>query len=202
MYDSKGFRPTRWQQRWEGGNDAPLVSATLDGRSGNFQAADPTAGDIALTLPPEEESNGLMFWIANVGAGGNAVTVTDDSPALLATIQNGGGALVACDGTTWSLIIDSRALPGINVQILSGGLIILPNDPEYHQLDPGGSNRAVTLSGAPLNNRRTYHFSNFADGAETLTIAGIVTIGQNEAVRIVSDGTDWQHMGIVTIQLS
>lgn len=180
--------------------DSPVATAALDEASGNFQAVDPAGGAVNITLPLAANSNGLVMWIGNVGTDGGSVRII--GPGNLGDFLNGETALVVCDGSTWQVLSKSSTRPGINVQTLTGNLIMQAQATEYQQLDPGGSNRIVTLPFAGSNPGRTFLFSNFASGAETLDLGGVVTIGQNESVRLVSDGSAYQHMGVVTIALS
>ena len=203
-YTTEGFKPLRQQLRLEGGVEATTtaVDITLTGRSANFQAIDPTASGVALTLPAEESSGGLVFWIANVGSVGEAVSILTDAPAIVTTLKDGSSAVVACDGSAWSILSESDPYPGLNDETLTGDLTLGSGAVEYHRLDPGGASRDVNLPAASGLAGRSFHFSNFADAAENLVIGGVVTINQNEAVRIVSDGSAWVPLGVYTIALT
>ena len=199
-YTTKGFRPMRSQLRLEGGVDGPAVTTQLDGKSGNLQNADPAGGSINITLPLAVDSNGLIFWIGNVGNADGVVSVL--GPGTLATLLNGDNVCVSCDGTTWELTNHGRPFPGVDVRVLSGNLILGSQARQFQRIDPGGSNRVITLPSAASNKDRTFYFANFSGLAATLAIGGIVTINQLEAVWIVSDGAAWQHTGVYTIALT
>jgi hypothetical protein len=202
-YTTKGFAPLRQQLRLEGGVEAVSVSGTLtlDGRSANVQAVNATAAAVVI-LPAEEESAGLLFWIGNVGSAGFAAAVVNDAIATITILEDGAAALLACDGTNWTAVSRSGATAGVDDRVLSGGLTLTAGDAEYQRIDPGGSARVVTLPAASGIPGATFHFSNFADAAENIDVGGIVTINQNEAVRIVSDGTNWLHQGVYSIALT
>ena len=199
-FSTEGFRPLRNQLRIEGGVDATTTgsSFTLGARSGNLQAIDATSA-IAVTLPAEAESEGLVFWISNTGSVGATVGVITAAISVVTVLSDGEAILVACDGSSWFVLGGGHFQPGINIETLTGSLALGSGAAQYQRLDPGGANRNVTLASAATVPGATFHFSNFADAAEDLNIAGIVTINQNEAVRVVSDGSAWQHLGVYTI---
>lgn len=202
-YTTKGFAPLRQQLRLEGGVEAVSVSSsvTLDGQSSNVQAINATAAAVCI-LPVEEESNGLLFWIGNVGTAGFALAVTDDAVATIVILEDGASALLACDGTTWRAISRSGSTPGVDDRVLTGTLTLTAGAAEYQRIDPGGASRTVNLPAASGIPGATFHFSNFADAAEDLVIGGVITINQNESVRLVSDGTNWLQMGVIIISLT
>ena len=103
-YLTKGFRPLRSQLRLEGGVDISSTSSavTLDGKSGNWQSINAGAA-IDLNLPAEEESNGLVFGIAETG-GANAITVKNDAGGTIVTVALSTTVLVGCDGTAWAVV--------------------------------------------------------------------------------------------------
>ena len=203
MFETAGFRPLRNQLRSEGGVDDTTTASniTLDGKSGNWQAIDATAV-MNVILPAEETSNGLLFWISNTGSVGATVGVLTDAPAILSVLSDGEGTLVGCDGTSWVVLGGGPPRPGVDDRVLSGNLSLTAGDAEYQRIDPGGSARVVTLPTASANTGATYHFSNFAGGAENINVGGVVTINQNEAVRVVSDGSVWIPLGVYTIALT
>jgi hypothetical protein len=201
-YTTEGFRPLRHQLRMEGGVESTAPAGPFDGTAGNVHAIDPAGADSAVILATEETSDGLLMWFANTGTAQGTVTIRDDASVVLHILTNGESILLACDGTTWNEAARGRAGGGINVQVLAGDLVLGSGAQEYQQLDPGGANRLVTPPAAASFPNRSFSFANFADAAENLDIGGVVTINQNEAVRIVSDGAAWQHMGVRTIALT
>lgn len=202
-FTTEGFRPLRQQFRIEGGVDiaSSATNITLTKRSGNLQAINATA-IITATLPDAAESKGLIFWISNTGTGRFSVVVIAPPISILAALSDGEAMTVACDGAVWAVLGGGHFQPGINVQTLTGTLSLEAGAAQYQRLDPGGANRAINLPSAAVVPGATFHFSNFADAAEDLAIGGIVTINQNEAVRIVSDGLFWQHLGVTSIALT
>ena len=90
---------------------------------------------------------------------------------------------------------------------LAANLTLTAQYRKYLRLDPGGSARDVNLPAEAGSNGLAFYILNAADAAENLVVkndAGgtIVTISQNEAAWVVCDGTDWHHMGIISIALS
>ena len=204
-FTTKGFRPLRTQLRIEGGVDSQILTDTLvlDGASGHYQSIDPDGtASVTVTLPAEDISSGLFFVIRNSGTGDGVIDVQNDSPATVVELLNGDSVILACDGTTWIAYAVAKPTPGVTDHFLSSNLILPSDAYEYQRIDPNGSNRVITLPAAAANKNRTFHFSNFADGAENLDIGGVVTINQNEAVRIVSTGASWIHLGVYTIALT
>lgn len=103
-YLTSGFRPIRYQLRLEGGVEIQTTAAavTLDGKSSNYQSINASAA-IDLNLPAEEDSNGLVFSIAETG-GANAITVKNDAGGTVATVAASGRTLVGCDGSAWAVV--------------------------------------------------------------------------------------------------
>lgn len=55
-----------------------------------------------VLLPPEADSEGLIFIIANTGGGAFAITVKEDSDTTtIVTLDQAQAGIVFCDGTTW-----------------------------------------------------------------------------------------------------
>lgn len=122
MYTGLGFRPTRWQQRWEDGVDVTTLAGNivLDGRSGNIQRLDPNGAARNVGLPVEEESNGLMFWFANASSvAGENLVIRNDAPATIATFGPGESGLVACDGSAWVPVIHTGSQADIDALLAS-----------------------------------------------------------------------------------
>ena len=81
-------------------------NATLTGNVTMTPSASPIQyldgdGTRTLTLPPEEDSNGLWIWVYNFG--GEALTFDNDAdtPATIGTVATLKAGLFVCDGTTW-----------------------------------------------------------------------------------------------------
>ncbi len=111
-YTGTGFRPTRWQQRWEGGVDVLVLTGALTvlGTTGNILNLDPSGASRNVDLPAEESSNGLMFWITNAGAvPGEDLVVRSDAPATITTLEPGESAMLACDGTQWVALMQTTS---------------------------------------------------------------------------------------------
>ncbi|MFQ5741984.1 MAG: hypothetical protein ACE5HV_00165 [Acidobacteriota bacterium] len=54
-----------------------------------------------VVLPAEALSDGLVFIITNSGGGAFAITINDDTPALVASLLQNESAICFCDGTSW-----------------------------------------------------------------------------------------------------
>ncbi len=111
-YSGSGFRPTRWQQRWQGGVDVTTLTGdvTVDAKTANILNLDPSGGSRNIDLPAEGDSDGLMLFIGNSSSTpGENLVVRDDSLATIATIEPGESALVACDGTVWTALMQTTA---------------------------------------------------------------------------------------------
>ena len=67
-----------------------------------FQKLDPGGGTVTVTLPAEASSKGLSYMITNAASGAEDITVQNDAPATIATLNQNESAWFACDGTTWS----------------------------------------------------------------------------------------------------
>jgi hypothetical protein len=70
--------------------------------SARFQKITAT-GSYTMTLPPEEDSDGLAFCIASTGSGAFVITIEDDAASAVVTggLSNDEQVWVSCDGTTW-----------------------------------------------------------------------------------------------------
>ena len=95
---------------------------------------------------------------------------------------------------------------GANVETLAGNKTLVLGDKNFQKLDPTAA-RDVTLPAEADSDGMWFWIMNNANGAETITVkndaaATIVTLPQNEAAIVICDGTDWVHMGIITIQIS
>lgn len=83
-----------------------------------------------------------------------------------------------------------------NVETLAAGkVLVAATDPQYHNLDPGGASRTVTL---PANEDGLFYWLyNSADVmGELLTVqtsvpATIVTLNAHEGALVINDGTTW-----------
>lgn len=95
------------------------------------------------------------------------------------------------------------ALPnGIEDLTLTADLTIDLTYGNRLRIDPGGAHRDVTLPAH--RNGLNYHIVNTANAAENLVIKDSegnaqLTLNQDESVIIQSNGSDWKHMGVVTV---
>jgi hypothetical protein len=104
-----------------------------------------------------------------------------------------------------SIIANNRV--GLNVETLTGTKTLNVGSPRGQKLDPGGAGRDVDLPAEESSAGEWFEITNGADAAEALTVkndAGstIVSLAQNEKTTVRCDGSDWDHMGIITIALS
>lgn len=137
-------------------------------------------------------------------SGGDKITLDNNASAPA------GGLLAAHDNTfdTPALITSGVLLQqegdGVNDETLSSNKTLAYDDADMQRLDPGGSNRDVTLQEEAASKGRRVRILNTANAAEDLVVkndgAGtIATLNQDEAAWFVCDGTTWFHMGIETI---
>lgn len=98
---------------------------------------------------------------------------------------------------------------GYNSETLTGDKTLTTSDAKYQKLDPGGTNRNITLPAEADSKGLDFVIQNAADGSENLVIkddagspATIVTLNQNEAAILVCNGTTWIHMGVYTSAIS
>lgn len=78
------------------------ANKTLYGGSPKFQRITASGADRTVTLPAEEKSHNLWFLISNVGAS-QAVVVADDAAATVISLAPGQAAIVACEGSAWTV---------------------------------------------------------------------------------------------------
>ena len=60
-----------------------------------------------ITLPAEADSVGKVFFFANRTGGAFAITIQDDTPATVITLDQLQAGIVFCDGTNWEGFIGS-----------------------------------------------------------------------------------------------
>ena len=87
----------------------------------------------------------------------------------------------------------------INTEALEANLTILITDAEYQFIDPGGSNRDVTLPAEADATGYRYYIFNTADNDENLVVkddggSTILTVAQNESGLVVCNGTVWKGL--------
>ena len=87
------------------GADVAIAATTMSGTitlttsSPRYQSLDPDGSARQVDLPAE--AAGLAFYIVNRGNGAETITVKNDTPATVDTIDNDEGATFVCDGTRW-----------------------------------------------------------------------------------------------------
>lgn len=111
-------------------------------------------------------------------------------------------------GTTLNdILIEAGLRIRVNTETLGATRTLLPDDDPIQFLDPGGSDRTITLpaevevaaSGIRGSKDLTFTIVNTANGNELLTVnddggTNICIIGQNERAIIWCDGTTWLGM--------
>lgn len=106
---------------------------------------------------------------------------------------------------TRALTSQLRLKGGVEILALSGDINLDRSSANVLRIDPGGAGRTVTLPPAGESDGLAFDILNAADAAETLTVVDstgtIVSIAQNRAAKVVSDGSVWTHMGIRTVTL-
>lgn len=75
---------------------------TLLFTSRQVQFLDPNGSDRDVILPTESDSNGIVFYITNVGSANNLV-IKDASPEILMTVEPGTTATAICNGVSWNM---------------------------------------------------------------------------------------------------
>lgn len=106
------------------------------------------------------------------------------------------------DGSALSMVAD-----GHYAATLTGNLTLDYSYPNHLALDPGGSNRDVTLPAVATSEGLWYHIANKADNAENLVIKNavgstIATANQNEMAIVYCDAGAWALFAIVSIAIS
>jgi hypothetical protein len=97
-------------------------------------------------------------------------------------------------GATKPLTAQLRLRDGVDVRTLTGALTLDSKAGNFLLLDPGGSDRTVTLPAATGADGAFFFIANTADAAETLTISDgstVATVGQGQACVLGCNGTDW-----------
>ena len=72
----------------------------LTEESAPLQVLDPD-GAKTVTLPPEETSEGLVFWIWNTASGAEIITIENDAAGAIATPTLAEMAICVCTGAAW-----------------------------------------------------------------------------------------------------
>ena len=80
---------------------------------------------------------------------------------------------------------------GVRIATLAGAETWDAYTAHIQFLDCGGAGRTITLPTAADAEGRVFFIANTSDAAEDITITGAITISQNEAGIIASDGTAW-----------
>jgi hypothetical protein len=77
---------------------------TLDSTRGSIHKIDPGGAGRDVTLEAEGVSAGVLRFIINGADNAETLTIKDDSPATIETIEQNTAALFFCDGTSWYFI--------------------------------------------------------------------------------------------------
>ena len=73
----------------------------LGSSDAQFQRIDPNGSARDVTLPAEEASEGLFFWILNTANAAENLVVKNDAASTVVTISQNEAAVVVCDGSSW-----------------------------------------------------------------------------------------------------
>lgn len=98
------FEPALYS-RAESNTATMTTDLTLTHDSAKFHFLDPGGSARTVTLPPEEESDGLMFVIANRADMAEVITIQNDASATVCTPTQNETAIVVCDGATWAGLV-------------------------------------------------------------------------------------------------
>lgn len=93
-----------------GNRDSVEVSTgakTLTVDSARYQFID-AGGAVDVTLPAEALSTGLSFVLFNTDSDAVSITVKDDGGGTVATVANGEGCLLVCNGTVWMGLVGAN----------------------------------------------------------------------------------------------
>ncbi len=94
------------------GSQVETLSAdkTLTPADARIQALDPnSAAGRTVTLPPEEASAGVDFYLHNTADAAENLTVKDDAGTTICTVGQNQAAYLYCDGTTWRALVASSS---------------------------------------------------------------------------------------------
>ncbi len=80
---------------------------TLTAGDARYQFID-AGGAVDVNLPAEADSKGLSFVIFNTDADAVSITVKDDGGGTVATVANGEGCLLVCNGTVWMGLVGAN----------------------------------------------------------------------------------------------
>ena len=82
------------------------LTLTYDAYNANILKFDPGGASRNVTLWPEESSKGMWALVVNAADAAENLVLKDDaaSPSTIATVNQNEAAIVACNGTAWTLI--------------------------------------------------------------------------------------------------
>lgn len=94
----------RWAVLTEdlGGSNRTLTAIEVDSYNAFF--LDPN-GNVTVTLPAEEGSEGAYLVIFNTAGAAETITVENDAAATVGTIAQDEAALFGCNGTVWRSLV-------------------------------------------------------------------------------------------------
>lgn len=105
--DAFGMTPSQAERLPRGG----VRSATMTGNetwvAGNevrLQKLDPGGSARTITLPAEENGNGLWYFVKNEADAAETITIQDDASATVCSLTADQACIVACNGTAWYLV--------------------------------------------------------------------------------------------------
>lgn len=136
------------------------------------------------------------------------VTYFGDDEAPTQTIPDGGIHVDGLAEFNSPIYAEGRifeqASNAYNNETLAATKTLVITDAKYQRLDPGGAGRTVTLPAEATSDGLVFIISNWADGAENLTVQDdgtttIAILNQSEWATFVCNGTSWIHMGILPI---
>lgn len=105
-------------------------NATLTADQPKIQSYNPDGSNRSVTMPAEVAASGAEFLIVHAGTA-NALTVQDDTPTTLATLQAGDWVLVACTGTEWGVVAFGSKTSMDNAGVCAEARLILSNQPTH-----------------------------------------------------------------------
>lgn len=192
-FDSSTQAPLLKQFRVRKGvqNETLAANATLTKRSANFLNLDPGGADRTVTLLAEADGEGLVFVIYNAGSSGEELTVQDDTPTTVATLNAGEGCVVGCDGSSWYLMVQTYAEG--SVQVLDSGTLKFGVDGDILYTHNGTDSVVVSnaASGTVDYHDDVLHVVDPADPAKEMRIdSGNITTANTRVLTMADRNVD------------
>jgi len=192
------------QLRLKGGTEATTLTGdlTLTKKSPNFVAYDPGGTSRDLTMLAEDLAEGLFICIYNsADVDGENLVVKDDAGATIVTINRDESAIVACDGSSWfvvlspagEVVITDLTISDAGELTIATGAVVATGS--HHSIDTEGdvaSDDLTTITGLASGKLL---FITPENGARTVVIrhgigANLIATPLGQSIPM-ADATDW-----------